>query len=128
LRLRLDPYPAPAYQTTFIGDGGLDADKIYVGYRELGGPDGLRALRTRGVSCVVLKRYAEPAPETVPFMVALETEGRLVASFSPYRQGVVLGRKDVPAPYLHNTDARITPDLERPGPVVEVWELPDVRR
>jgi hypothetical protein len=123
LRLRLDPYPAPAYRTTFIGDGGLDADKIYVGYRELGGARGLAALRARGVTYVVLKRSPDPAPETVPFITALEAEGRLVASFSPYRDGRSRGGHDLPAPYLHNTDARITPELERPGPVVEVWRL-----
>jgi hypothetical protein len=128
LRLRLDPYPAPAYRTTFIGDGGLDADKIYVGYRELGGPHGLAALRTRGVSYVVLKRYAEPGRETVPFLTALEAEGRLLASFSPYREERSHGGNDLPAPYLHNMDSRITRELERPGPVVEVWQLSDVQK
>ena len=128
LRLRLDPYPEPAYRTTFIGDGGLDADKIYVGYRELGGPHGLAALRKSGVSWVVLKRYAEPGRETVPFLTALEAEGRLLASFSPYRQERSYGGNDLPAPYLHNMDSRITRELERPGPVVEVWQLSGVQK
>src|SRR5690606_10320312 len=29
-QLALDPYPAPAYRTLFLGRGGLDVDKIYV--------------------------------------------------------------------------------------------------
>ena len=128
LRLRLDPYPAPAYRTIFLGDGGLDADKIYVGYHELGGPHGLAALRRRGVSWVVLKRYAEPGRETVPFLTALEAEGRLLASFSPYREERSHGGNDLPAPYLHNMDSRITRELERPGPVVEVWQLSGVQK
>ena len=37
LRLALDPYPAPAYRTLYLGDGGLDADKIYIGLREIEG-------------------------------------------------------------------------------------------
>ena len=128
LRLSLDPYPAPAYRTTFIGDGGLDADKIYVGYGELGGARGLAALRDRGVAYVVLKRFPQPAPDTVPFLAALESEGRLLAAFSPYRGELSDGGAGLPAPYLHNTDARITPALERPGPVVEVWRLADANR
>jgi hypothetical protein len=128
LRLRLNPYPAPAYRTTFIGDGGLDVDKIYVGYGELGGPHGLTALRNRGVAWIVLKRYPRPAPETVAFLAALEAEGRLIASFSPYRQGITYRGDELPPPYLHNTDARITRVLERPGPVVEVWGLSDVQQ
>jgi len=128
LRLRLDPYPAPAYRITFIGDGGLDTDKIYVGYSELGGAHGLAALRKRGVAYVVLKRYAQPAPETVSFLAALEAEGRLLESFSPYRRALSRGGDDLPPPYLHNTDARITSALERPGPVVEVWKLSDVQK
>jgi len=123
LRLGLDPYPAPAYRTIFIGDGGLDADKIYVGYAELGGGRGLDRLRDLGVTWVVLKRYNIPAPEAVPFIEALEAEARQLATFSPYRSGVVPGAPGTPEPFLHNTDARVTAALERPGPVIEVWQL-----
>jgi hypothetical protein len=41
--------------------------------------------------------------------------------FSPYRASGVA----VPvAPFLHNTDRRIDPALERPGPVLDIWQLP----
>ena len=33
LRLGLAPKPSPAYRTIFLGDGGLDADKVYVSPR-----------------------------------------------------------------------------------------------
>jgi Dolichyl-phosphate-mannose-protein mannosyltransferase len=123
MRLRLNPYPAPSYRTLFLGDGGLDPDKIYVGYSRLGRLSGLQPLRALGVVFVVVKRYNVPAPETLPFLEALEKEGRLLASFSPFRSGAGVGSGHAPEPYLHNTDARITSALERPGPVVEIWRL-----
>jgi hypothetical protein len=126
IRLRLDAFPAPAYRTIFIGDGGLDADKIYVRYRDLGGAKGLDALRTLRVSWVALKRFPVPQPDMVPFIEVLEAQGRLVASFSPYRDDAGAAGADLPAPYLHNTNARIPRQLERPGPIVELWQLPDL--
>jgi hypothetical protein len=33
----------------------------------------------------------------------------------------------LPEPYLHNTDARISAELERPGPLIEIWRLPNER-
>lgn len=125
LRLALNPYQGPGYRTIYIGDGGLDADKIYVGYAQLGGTSGLSALRAHGVTCVIVKRYSVASPETAPFLAALGAEGRLLATFSPYRPGTVRTADNAPEPYVHNTDARITAELERPGPVIEIWQLPD---
>jgi hypothetical protein len=126
LRLALDPYPSPAYRTIFLGDGGLDPDKIYVGYAAFEQPQGLAALRDLGVTWVIVKRYNTPAPDTRPFLSALEGEGRLVASFTPYREpGLPSGAW--PEPYLHNTDARISAELERPGPFIEIWRLSSPR-
>ena len=68
-----------------ISAAGLDADKVYVDYAELGGGEGLRALRQLGVAYVVIKRYNRSDPETLPFLAALAREGRLVATVSPYR-------------------------------------------
>lgn len=123
LRLDLEPYPQPAYRTLFIGDGGLDADKIYVSYGALGGPRGLGALRALGVTYVVLKRYNRPHPDSVPLLKALAGEAQLVATFSPYRAGLSPAEIAATEPYLHNTDVRLTAALARPGPVVEVWRL-----
>jgi len=128
LRLALDPYPSPAYRTIFLGDGGLDADKIYVGYGELGGASGLRALQRLGVQYVAVKRYNRPDLATRPFFEALEREARRLAVFSPYRSEVSAQEASRIEPFLHNTDAPIDPALERPGPLIEIWELNDRSR
>ena len=125
LQLRLNPYPAPAYRLIYLGHGGLDADKIYVDYAELGGTTGLRALRRLGVAFVVVKRYNRPDPETTPFLDALAREGRRMAVFSPYRRDVSEAERTRIDPFLHNTDARIDDALERPGPPLEIWQLDD---
>ena len=122
IQLRLDPYPA-GYRLVYIGDGGLDADKIYVTYGDLGGSRGLAALRNRGVQYVIVKRYNSPQPATLPFLDALPREGRRMAVFTPYRRDAPPDATGAVEPYLHNTDARIREPLERPGPVVEIWQL-----
>ena len=121
-RLRLDPYPAPAYRTLFLGDGGLDADKNYVSYAEVAGADALAPLRARGVEVVVWKRYDPPEPIAGDLVAALARDARRLAVFSPYADGAesTAGR---PAPFLHHTDTPVDPALARPGPVVEVWHL-----
>jgi Dolichyl-phosphate-mannose-protein mannosyltransferase len=123
LQLSLDPYPAPAYRQIYLGSGGLDADKIYVGYNELDGTAGLDALRRHSVAFVVIKRYNRPDPETVPVLSALAREGRRIAAFSPYRSGVSEAEQARIDPFLHNTDTRIDSALERPGPPIEIWEI-----
>jgi hypothetical protein len=123
IRLGLRPYPAPAYRLIFIGDGGQDADMIYVGYKDLGGAAGLEALRRLGVTHVAVTRYNVPHPDTVPFLQALAAEARLVEEFSPYRAGTDPGTAAVTPPFLHNAAARITGALERPGPRLELWAL-----
>jgi hypothetical protein len=119
--------PVPAYRPIYLGDGGLDQDKIYIHYGQIADKlNPLAVLRRQGVQYVVLKRYNVVEPATEPLRDALGREGRLLATFSPYRSsaGTALGRV---APFLHNTDATIDPALERPGPLVEVWQLDDPR-
>ena len=94
-------------------------------YEELGGPAGLQPLRSLGVAFVVLKRYNEPDPATLPFLDALAQNGRRIAVFSPYRPGTTAAEQARVDPFLHNTDIRIDALLERPGPVLEIWELND---
>jgi hypothetical protein len=125
LQLQLDPYP-PGYRLIYIGDGGLDADKLYVSYRDLGDGAGLAALRARGVQYVVVKRYNDPQSITLPFLRALAREGRRIAVFSPYRSDAGPAAVAAVEPFLHNTDARIQAQLERPGPLVEIWQLNDL--
>jgi len=119
LRLALQPYPSPAYRTLFLGEGGLDQDKIYLGFSDAAG-DGLRRA---GVQYVVLKRYNAPDPMVEPLRTRLEREGRLLATISPYRAGADAATRARVAPFLHNTDTPYDPALERPGPGIEVWQV-----
>jgi hypothetical protein len=121
--LALDPYPQPAYRTIYLGTGGLDTDKIYVDPVAFGADDGLTPLRALAVTHVVLKRYNVPDPSLVSLRADLAREGRMLASFSPYRPGVGLERQAAVAPFLHNTDTRIDDALERPGPIIEIWTV-----
>ena len=119
LELARTPYPSPSYRLIYLGQG-LDADKLYLPYNQLDGPEPLRPLRDDHVAIIVLKRYNTADPNTLPLLTALAREGRRIAVFTPYRDAPGTAR---PEPFLHNTDARIDPLLERPGPVVEIWHL-----
>jgi hypothetical protein len=119
LRLGLDPYPAPAYRTLYLGEGGLDQDKIYLGFSEAAG-DGLRHA---GVQYVVLKRYNAPDPAVEALCARLLRTARLLATFSPYQAGADAATRARVAPFLHNTDTPYDPALERPGPGIEVWQV-----
>lgn len=123
LQLSLDPYPEPAYRLIYLGRGGLDAEKIYVDYSQLGGAAGLQALERLGVVFVVVKRYNSSDPDTMPFLTALAQQGKRLAVFSPYRNDVSAAERGGIDPFLHNTDARIDNALERPGPPLEIWQI-----
>jgi hypothetical protein len=127
LQLSRRPWPSPAYDLVYLGRG-LDAEKLYVDYRELGGERGLRALRQLDVAYVVIKRYNKSDPETLPFLAALAREGRRVATVSPYRPDTREGDAPEREPFLHNTDARISAALERPGPALEIWQIDGPRQ
>ncbi len=122
-QLALNPYPALAYRTIYLGIGGLDADKLYVSPREFDATETLEPLRVLGVMYVALKRYNIPDASLASLDRALANGGHIVATFSPYRSDVDQGRRAVVAPFLHNTDARLDPALERPGPVIEIWRI-----
>jgi hypothetical protein len=111
------PYPSPSYRLIYIGRG-LDADKLYMP-QEVLDADPLGRLRAEHVAFVVLKRYNDEAPAMQPLTAVLARDGRRLAAFSPYRADADAR----PEPFLHNTDARITPALERSGPVVEIWQV-----
>ena len=120
LRLAVSPWPRPSYRVLWLGDGGLDEDKIYIEYADLR-PDPLAALRRRGVGYVVLKRDRDPDAAAAPLAAALARGARRLASVSPYREETAAGPR--PEPFLHNVDAVIHRGLRRPGPVVDVFAL-----
>lgn len=123
LQLSLDPYPSPAYRTIYLGTGGLDVDKIYIAPAAFDAARGLAPLRALAVEYAILKRYNEPDPSLAALDAALAREGRLIASFAPYRVEIDADRRATVAPFLHNTDARIDPALARPGPTIEIWRI-----
>jgi 4-amino-4-deoxy-L-arabinose transferase-like glycosyltransferase len=128
LQIARTPYPSPSYRLIYLGRG-LDADKIYLPYEQLSG----EALAREHVAFLVLKRYNDEAPATMTLLTALAGKGRRIAVFSPYSRA---GDPPPPRlrwagangtaraePFLHNSDARITAALERPGPIVEIWQI-----
>jgi len=123
LQIERSPYPSPAYRIIYLGFG-LDADKLYLPLDQVGGSDPLAALRRENVAFVVLKRYNGGDPATLAFQFALARQGQRLAVFSPYRGAAAPGTGPQPEPFLHNTDVRIVAALERPGPIVEIWQLP----
>lgn len=120
LRLAVSPWPRPSYRLLWLGDGGLDEDKLYVGYAELGS-DPVATLRAHGVEYVVLKRYNVADPSVTPLANALARGARQVASVSPYRDDDP--QTLMASPFLHNLDARIDRRLARPGPIVDIFAL-----
>ena len=108
-RLALDPYPAPAYRTLFLGDGGLDADKIYVSYAEVQGAgpaEGAPQPTACGSSCgsATIRRRT---PRRDLRHGARPRRRRLACEFSPYPDGSRVDRRTGVAPFLHNTDTPI---------------------
>jgi len=78
LMLGLDPYPSPAYRLIYLGDGGEDAEKIYISPRELSGNVGLKPLRDLKIDYVVLKRENVENPGLRPLVSALDMGGELL--------------------------------------------------
>jgi dolichyl-phosphate-mannose-protein mannosyltransferase len=123
LMLGLDPFPAPAYRLIYLGDGGEDADKIYVSPSQFDGAAGLAPLRALGIQYVILKQNNVPNPVFESLEAALAREGRRIAEFSPYRAGSSSAERVATPPFHHNTSARRRSALERPGPGIEIWAI-----
>lgn len=121
--LALDPYPEPSYRLVYLGDTGLDKDRIYIRPQEFTDAAGLSPLRRQGIEFVVLKQSNVRNPEIAGLEAALQREGRKVAEFTPYRAGTSAEARARIPPFLHNTAAVIHDELERPGPIVEIWAI-----
>jgi len=116
----------PRFRVIYLGkttDGGFDPDKIYVSPDAFTPANGLQPLRDARVAYAALNRYNNGHPAFDPLQAALAREGRLLATFSPYRAEVSPDRRAAVAPFFHNTADRIDPALERPGPIVEIWRI-----
>jgi len=123
-QLMLAAQPAtPAYRLIYLGDGGEDPDKTYISPTVFDTSAGIAPLRALGIEYVILKKNNVANPALAELEMALEREGRRLATFTPYKAGATAAERSGVPPYLHNTAARIDPALERPGPGLEVWEL-----
>ena len=122
-QLALSPYPGPAYRTIFLGDGGLDTDKIYVSPRTFVGGSALSPFQALAVQWVLVERYNVSNPSLASFNRTLAREGRLMHTFSPYDPAADEAARTTVAPFEHNEDARLDRALVRPGPVVEIWRI-----
>jgi Dolichyl-phosphate-mannose-protein mannosyltransferase len=125
LMLALDPYPEPSYRLLYLGDGGLDADKVYMLPGAFAGGPGLTPLRRAGINYVILKQTNVPNPELRDLEAALARNARRLAVFTPYRADTSAAERARIPPFLHNTAAVIHPALERPGPTIEIWQVDD---
>lgn len=123
IQLGLDPYPQPNYRLIWLGRGGLDVDKIYVDPSDLTGREGLAPLQNLGVTYVILKVH-DLEPDLEGFRGQLRRGGALIAEFSPFRPQVSEERRMSVVPFLHNSDTPIDSALERPGPPLEIWQIP----
>jgi hypothetical protein len=117
---------SPTYRVLYVGtvtDENLAVDKMYVSPRVFDDGAGLEPLRAQQVAYVALNRYNTGGLAFESLDAALQQEAHLLATFSPYRADVGPDRRAAVAPFFHNTADRISPELERPGPVIEVWRI-----
>jgi hypothetical protein len=121
--LALEPYPEPSYRLIYLGDTGLDKDKVYVLPQEFTETEGLAPLRRRDIEYIVIKKSNAPNPELRGLEMALAREGRRLAEFTPYRAEAPSEARESVPPFLHNTAAVIHSELERPGPIIEIWAV-----
>lgn len=113
----------PQYRVLFLGDGGLDVDKIYLSPTAVDEAGTLAPLRARGVRWVVLKRYNVANPSLASLDLALARDGRLMHTFSPYDPAAGEAIRAEVAPFEHNEDGLRHAALVRPGPVIEIWRV-----
>jgi hypothetical protein len=114
---------SPTYRMLYLGDGGLDPDKIYVSPRAFATDGRLDALRPLKVDYVILKRFNVEDRTIQRLAASLARDGRLLAQFSPYRDDASPAVRRGVSPFLHNTALRIDPALQRPGPIIQVWRI-----
>ena len=70
----------------------------------------------------LVKRFDEPDPAVVPLATALNRGARRVQTISPFAD-VASTERPPAAPFVHNTDATVSPHLQRPGPIIDIYQL-----
>jgi len=113
--LQREPYPSPAYRLYYIGEGGMDEDKIYIAPASLALRAGERAPATPCLDVIVLKRAAPHGDN--PLSKVVPAYAYKVLEESPFTDPAVAGDG-----FLADFDVRPSWNVVRPGPVIEVWQ------
>jgi hypothetical protein len=107
----------------YLGEGGLDQDKIYISPAAIHPGSGLAPLGALGIEYVVLKRFERPDPALAGLEAALARDARRLVTFDPYVTGVTPEQRSTVRPFVHGPDVQLHPALERPGPTIEIWAI-----
>jgi len=110
------PYPSPAYDLFHIGEGGMDEDKIYIPPEAFSRGVFESTQRSPCVDYIVLKSEAPHGANPLSPVVARYS--RLVHKQDPF--AVSTDRGDG---FLPDFDVKPSLSVERPGPVIEIWQV-----
>jgi hypothetical protein len=114
--LARDPYPTPAYGLFYLGDGGLDEDKLYVTPAALAKDQAAPPASGPCVEYVILKNAAPSGPNALSAPVARLAV--LVHRDTPFRESDPGLTADG---FLPDFDVPPSLAVLRPGPVIEIW-------
>jgi hypothetical protein len=113
--LRVAGNEGKTFRLVYLGKGD-ELDRTYVGYEAL--VPGLEPLRKLGVESIVLRHPPiSPPPDVEALFRRVQSEGKLLERVSPF-DGESAG-----PPYLDNEDWPPSGELQRKGPLVEIWSL-----
>jgi hypothetical protein len=116
--LARSPYPSPAYRLLYIGDGGMDEDKIYVPPAAFEGTAPSVTTPAQCIDFIVLKSAAPRGAN--PLTSAVASYARLVHREQPFADGA--GAMEG---FLPDFDVKPSLAVTRPGPVIEIWRVND---
>ena len=112
--LARSPYPSPAYRLFYIGERGMDEDKIYIPPEAFSRPFYDPTQAATCVDYIVLKsdapRGANPlSPIVARYATLVHTESPFAADASP-DEG-----------FMPDFDVKPSFGVERPGPTIDIW-------
>jgi hypothetical protein len=111
------PYPSPSYRLFYIGEGGMDEDKIYVPPAFFTGKADAAAVDRPCPEYVILKSAAPSGAN--PMTARVAAFGTRIHRETPFVE------PGLPADgWLPDTDVTPSFGVVRPGPVIEVWRTP----
>jgi len=114
--LARNPYPAPAYRLYYIGERGMDEDKIYLAPASFARRAGWTGPSGVCLDAIVLKRAAPRGDNPLSRLVA--RYARKTHEESPF----VDPADEAGIGFLADFDVRPSSAVTRPGPVLEIWQ------